>query len=212
MKRTRLLFGLCCLLAICSLPLKAQDNRNMYLRWGIMAGLNGYNAHTLNLSDDRGRYGFNLAARAELSFTDAPSRMYLDAELGLSDLAWKFDEPGGEPRRVTSRNYYLHLPLHIGYHGDIERVCAIFADFGPYFAYGLFGESVYRAPAEHTRIQWSSFDETDRCDWGLGVRLGVEVLDHFRFGAAYDYGVRVITCYYSEMHNGNLTLFVGYTF
>ena len=212
MKRTRLLFGLCCLLAICSLPLKAQDNRNMYLRWGIMAGLNGYNAHTLNLSDDRGRYGFNLAARAELSFTDAPSRMYLDAELGLSDLAWKFDESGGEPRRVTSRNYYLHLPLHIGYHGDIERVCAIFADFGPYFSYGLFGESVYRAPAEHTRIQWSSFDETDRCDWGLGVRLGVEVLDHFRLGAAYDYGVRVITCYYSEMHNGNLTLFVGYTF
>ena len=46
----------------------------------------------------------------------------------------------------------------------------------------------------------------------LGVRLGVEVLDHFRLGAAYDYGVRVITCYYSEMHNGNLTLFVGYTF
>lgn len=44
------------------------------------------------------------------------------------------------------------------------------------------------------------------CAWGG------EVLDHFRLGAAYDYGVRVITCYYSEMHNGNLTLFVGYTF
>lgn len=94
MKRTRLLFGLCCLLAICSLPLKAQDNRNMYLRWGIMAGLNGYNAHTLNLSDDRGRYGFNLAARAELSFTDAPSRMYLDAELGLLKLGWKDGQAG----------------------------------------------------------------------------------------------------------------------
>lgn len=212
MKRTVGLFGVCCLLAAWSLSAVAQGNHRAALRWGITAGINGFDAGILELSRGRGLHSFNFAGRVELSFTDAPSRMYLDAELGLSDLAWKFDEPGGEPRRVTSRNYYLHLPLHIGYHGDIERVCAIFADFGPYFAYGLFGESVYRAPAEHTRIQWSSFDETDRFDWGLGVRLGVEVLDHFRLGAAYDYGVRVITCYYSEMHNGNLTLFVGYTF
>ena len=114
MKRTVSLFGVCCLLAAWSLSAVAQGNHRAALRWGITAGINGFDAGILELSRGRGLHSFNFAGRVELSFTDAPSRMYLDAELGLSDLAWKFDEPGGEPRRVTSRNYYLHLPLHIG--------------------------------------------------------------------------------------------------
>ena len=82
-----LLRGILCLTAfIALLPLSAQHNKDINLRWGVTAGMNGFNANSLNLSDHRGRYGFNIAARAELDFANS---MYLDAELGLLNLGWK---------------------------------------------------------------------------------------------------------------------------
>lgn len=228
MKRTRLLFGLCCLLAICSLPLKAQDNRNMYLRWGIMAGLNGYNAHTLNLSDDRGRYGFNLAARAELSFTDAPSRMYLDAELGLLKLGWKDGQAGyaidalrfpGHGTMAPSAYshpywdvYSLHLPIHIGYRWAVARGLAIYADAGPYVSFGLSGKLKYTDPVTGTKLSENVFHVMRRFDWGLGVRLGAEIANHLRIGAAYDFGLMNNMRGGMGSGNNNLTVSVGYMF
>lgn len=228
MKRTRLLFGLCCLLAICSLPLKAQDNRNMYLRWGIMAGLNGYNAHTLNLSDDRGRYGFNLAARAELSFTDAPSRMYLDAELGLLKLGWKDGQAGyaidalrfpGHGTMAPSAYshpywdvYSLHLPIHIGYRWAVARGLAIYADAGPYVSFGLSGKLKYTDPVTGTKLSENVFHVMRRFDWGLGVRLGAEIANHLRIGGAYDFGLMNNMRGGMGSGNNNFTVSVGYMF
>ena len=155
MKTMHLLRGILCLTAFMALlPLSAQHNKDINLRWGVTAGMNGFNANSLNLSDHRGRYGFNIAARAELDFANS---MYLDAELGLLNLGWKNrvsyyysdyynpDTPIGDYTETdfTQRMnaYYLHLPIHAGYHWSVARRCAIYVDAGPYFSLGLFGKA-----------------------------------------------------------------------
>ena len=81
-------------MAAWSLSAVAQGNHRAALRWGITAGINGFDAGILELSRGRGLHSFNFAGRVELSFTDAPSRMYLDAELGLLKLGWKDGQAG----------------------------------------------------------------------------------------------------------------------
>lgn len=71
------------------ISMSAQKELGVKVRWGATIGLNGYNAGTLNLSDDRGRYGFNVGVRSEVSFSEAASHMYMDAEFGLLNLGWK---------------------------------------------------------------------------------------------------------------------------
>ena len=51
--------------------------------------MNGFDAGKADLSHDRGRCGFNVAARMELLFRTTPSRPYMDVELGLLNLNWK---------------------------------------------------------------------------------------------------------------------------
>lgn len=196
------------------------------LRWGVTAGFNGLNGNTLNLSDHRGRYGFNVGARMEYLFRTTPSRMYLDAELGLLKLGWKSstndgyyysdyykDEAGiqTENWKATMDAYYLHLPIHIGYRWAFCKACALYVDAGPYFSLGLFGKSKVTDLDNKKTTKADTFDEIRRFDWGLGARLGVEVADHYRLGIGYDYGLQKIDKY-SNYKNNNFTISVGYMF
>ena len=225
MKTMNLLRGILCLTAFMALlPLSAQHNKDINLRWGVTAGMNGFNANSLNLSDHRGRYGFNIAARAELDFANS---MYLDAELGLLNLGWKDrvsyyysdyynpDTPIGDytetdfTQRMSA--YYLHLPLHVGYRWNVGRRCAIYADAGPYFSLGLFGKAKETDNLAHKETQADTFDHIRRFDWGLGARLGVELGGHYRLGMGYDFGLQKLSKYSSDKNN-NFTLSVGYMF
>ena len=72
------------ILTLSSLPLAAQEGGNKpKARWGITAGVNGYNAHTLNLSDDRGRWGGHLGVKLEKPLSTSPNHWYLDGEAKL---------------------------------------------------------------------------------------------------------------------------------
>ncbi len=225
MKTMHLLRGILCLTAFMALlPLSAQHNKDINLRWGVTAGMNGFNANSLNLSDHRGRYGFNIAARAELDFANS---MYLDAELGLLNLGWKNrvsyyysdyynpDTPIGDYTETdfTQRMnaYYLHLPIHAGYHWSVARRCAIYVDAGPYFSLGLFGKAKTTDHIKNETHKADTFDQIRRFDWGLGARLGVELAGHYRLGMGYDFGLQKLSKYSSDKNN-NFTLSVGYMF
>lgn len=192
------------------------------LRWGVTAGFNGLNGNTLNLSDHRGRYGFDVAARMELSFRTTPSRMYLDAELGLLNLNWHerdlyytSDFETGEmvEYRYTSKKsaYYLHLPIHIGYRWAFCKACAFYVDAGPYVSLGLFGKMKELDHMTQEKYNYNTFNHIRRFDWGLGARLGIEVTDHYRLGIGYDYGLQKISKYGNDKNN-NFTISVGYMF
>ena len=111
-------------LALISSSTIAQNKEESKLRWGVTAGMNGFDAGKADLSHDRGRCGFNVAARMELLFRTTPSRPYMDVELGLLNLNWKkhyahhiSDFQTGEQTdydQTFRRNaYYLHLPIHL---------------------------------------------------------------------------------------------------
>ena len=132
------------------------------LRWGVTAGFNGLNGNTLNLSDHRGRYGFNVGARMEYLFCTTPSRMYLDAELGLLKLGWKSstndgyyysdyykDEAGiqTENWKATMDAYYLHLPII-----EVIPISRIQITVSPIKRYLLRFFSIYNIPRSRKLI------------------------------------------------------------
>ena len=206
----------------------AQGNHRAALRWGITAGINGFDAGILELSRGRGLHSFNFAGRVELSFTDAPSRMYLDAELGLLKLGWKDGQAGyaidalrfpGHGTMAPSAYshpywdvYSLHLPIHIGYRWAVARGLAIYADAGPYVSFGLSGKLRYTDPVTGTKLSENVFHVMRRFDWGLGVRLGAEIANHLRIGAAYDFGLMNNMRGGMGSGNNNFTVSVGYMF
>lgn len=51
-----------------------------------------------------------------------------------------------------------------------------------------------------------------RFDWGLGVRLGAEIANHLRIGAAYDFGLMNNMRGGMGSGNNNFTVSVGYMF
>ncbi len=205
----------------------AQDCcKETKLRWGVTAGFNGLNGNTLNLSDHRGRYGFNVGARMEYLFRTTPSRAYLDAELGLMKLGWKGssngdyyysdyykDETNAQFKnwKATMDAYYLHLPIHIGYRWAFSKACALYVDAGPYFSLGLFGKGKVKDLDNKKTTEADTFDQIRRFDWGLGARLGVEVADHYRIGIGYDYGLQKLSKYGNDKNN-NFTISIGYMF
>lgn len=202
------------------LPLSAQKERTVHLRWGATVGLNR-DPGKLNFSTDRNRYGFNAAVRSELFFSEAASRMYLDAELGMLNLGWKSYYKdymiGMDGMRQDFEGtdegdaYYLHLPVHAGYRWAFSRVCALYVDAGPYVSVGLFGKAKSKDLINHTETEGDTFDSIRRFDWGLGMRLGLEFAEHYRVGAGLDYGLQELSKY-GGRHNNNLTFSIGYMF
>ena len=107
--------------------------------------------------------------------------------------------------------YYLHLPIHAGYHWSVARRCAIYVDAGPYFSLGLFGKAKTTDHIKNETHKDNTFDQIRRFDWGLGARLGVELGGHYRLGMGYDFGLQKLSKYSSDKNN-NFTLSVGYMF
>ena len=202
----------------------AQDCcKETKLRWGVTAGMNGFDFGKADLSHDRGRYGFDVAARMEYLFRATPSRAYMDVELGLLNMNWKHrytyhisDFMTGEQvdyDQTFKRNaYYLHLPVHFGYRWAVAPRCAIYADAGPYFSYGLFGKARTTNNIAKTTHKESVYEDIKRFDFGVGARLGVEVADHYRIGIGYDYGLRKMDKQSLDRKNRNFTISIGYMF
>lgn len=221
------------LLGLFSLYSFAQEveSSSWTVRWGATVGLNGYNAHTLNLSDDRGRWGGHVGAKAEIfRRTSRPSYGYFSVETKLlllrsNELTGETKDMAGQPIFYTNQTdaYYFHLPIHYGYKWSLGRNCSLLLDVGPYMAVGLAGKSrsnmaefITDDAGETTdirpkKVKENTFSERRRFEMGLGANLGVEVFRHWQAGVSYDYGLTKIYKYGND-HNANFTFFLGYMF
>ena len=184
------------------------------LRYGVVGAMNfnSFSMETVDFSiDTDSRVGFRAGFRAEM---DAPfifKGFYFDGEAVLSSKDAEYTGANGDTyASVTSRPYYLEVPIHIGYKymfggGNF----GVFGSFGPYFAIGLFGTDKYYTGNETVKVDSFSDSNLKRFDFGLGLRGGLTMFDHYRLYIGYDWGLVNI----SQIGNGvdayNRNFYIG---
>lgn len=163
------------------------------LRYGITGAINfsNYAVEAGSISyDPESRIGFKAGFRMELDAPFIYDGFYFDMEALLSSRGAKVEQVvEGQYMSNTLRPYYLEIPIHIGYRYNLGSTVNLFASFGPYFGVGLFGKNKFFDGENTTKPDSFSSSGLKRFDFGLGVRGGVEMFNHYRIYLGYDWGV-----------------------
>lgn len=183
------------------------------LRYGITGAMNvsNYAIEVGGVSyDPESRIGFKAGFRMELDASFITEGFYFDMEALLSSRGAKIEQVvEGNYMSNTFRPYYLEIPIHIGYRYDISNNFGIFASFGPYFGIGLFGKNKFFDGTTTTKVDAFSDDNLKRFDFGLGLKGGVQLFDHYRIFIGYDWGVLDIAKGFDEGTANSRNFYVG---
>lgn len=197
------------------------------LRYGITGALNfshyDFSAGGLSLDTDS-RLGFKAGFRMEMDAPFIYDGFYFDMEALLSSKGAKYDTAiEGGTASYTARPYYLEVPIHIGYKymfGSSEW--GVFASFGPYLGVGLFGSDKLSVNSSTEPVDTADIDTSPdsfssetlkRFDFGLGLRAGVQMFDHYRIYVGYDWGlINIAKMSQSKIHNRNFYVGAAYMF
>ena len=164
------------------------------LRYGVTGGMNVANyaieSGSSSFTSDS-RIGFRAGFRMEMGAPFIYDGFYFLGEVLLSSKGSKISTTIDEKSvSNTSRPYYLEIPLHIGYHHAFKNSSfGIFGSFGPYFGVGLFGTDKMTFGDVSSKPDTFSSDNLKRFDFGLGLRAGVSMFDHYRLYVGYDWGL-----------------------
>lgn len=183
------------------------------LKWGAMAGMNSSNFSTDGFDS---KVGFHVGVKAEKDLPQIAQGVYLDMAALLS---LKGAKVNGGDASLKLNPYYLEIPIHMGYKYAVNENFAIFGNFGPYFAVGLFGKMKATGDLIEesglTRIHDSAKvfgdDAMGRFDFGLGLKAGVEFCQKYQVSIGYDWGL-IDNIDNSSNKNRNLMLSLGYIF
>lgn len=188
------------------------------LRYGITGAMNVANyameVEGISFNPDS-RIGFRAGFRMEMDAPFIYDGFYFDAEALLSAKGAKFDSSSGESSSsVISRPYYLEIPIHIGYRYMFGRGnVGIFGSFGPYFGVGLFGTNKVTVAGVESKPDAFSSDGLKRFDFGLGLRAGVAMFEHYRIYVGYDWGlIDVAKAGGNKINNRNFYVGASYMF
>lgn len=188
------------------------------LRYGITGAMNVANyameVEGISFNPDS-RIGFRAGFRMEMDAPFIYDGFYFDAEALLSAKGAKFDSSSGEDAAsVISRPYYLEIPIHIGYRYMFgQGNVGIFGSFGPYFGVGLFGTNKVTVAGVETKPDAFSSDGLKRFDFGLGLRAGVAMFEHYRIYVGYDWGlIDVAKSGGNKINNRNFYVGASYMF
>lgn len=210
MKRKLPLF-ICALL--CSAVVSAQE-----LRFGITGAMNVAN-YAMDVGEisinPSSRIGFRAGLRMEMEAPFIYDGFYFDGEVALSAKGAKIDTSlNDSATSIVARPYYLEVPIHIGYrymlgNGNV----GIFGSFGPYFGVGLFGTNKVTAAGIESKPDAFSSDGLKRFDFGVGLRAGVTMFNHYRIYLGYDWGlIDVAKMSGSKINNRNFYVGAAYMF
>lgn len=202
-----------CLLLAGSMSMGAQE-----WRIGVEGGMNVNSPKELDT-----KVGYRVGLRGELDFGEARKGAFLSMGLLLSEKGSKSDNyyvvPTGAQMKWTMHNTYLEIPLHAGYRFAVGRNASLFASAGPYLGVGLFGKSrqttTVGTSETTTTVAKNIFHHQHRIDAGLGLRLGVELKQHYQISAAYDWGLtslRSVPSGATKERNRNFSLSFTYMF
>lgn len=204
-----------CLLFVLLASVASTQN----IHFGMVGAIN-FNNYSIEAADvtldSNTRVGFRVGFRAEL---DAPfifPGFYFDGEAVLSSKGGEYTGATDDNfTSITSRPYYLEMPMHIGFKYVFEDSdIGVFGSFGPYFGIGLFGtDKCYTA--EKT-VDVDTFSDTNlkRFDFGVGLRGGVTMFDHYRLYIGYDWGLVNISQIADgvDVYNRNFYIGASYMF
>ena len=188
------------------------------LRWGITGAMNlgDYSMKVDDISiDPSSRVGFRAGVRMEMDAPFIYDGFYFDGELALSTKGAKLNTSSDdEVMKVISRPYYLEIPLHIGYRYMFgQGKVGVFGSFGPYFGVGIFGTDKVTVGDVTTKPDTFSSDGLKRFDFGVGLRAGVAMFDHYRIYVGYDWGlINVAKQSGNRVNNRNFYVGAAYMF
>lgn len=180
------------------------------LKWGAMAGMNSSDFSTDGFSS---KVGFHVGIKAEKELSQIAQGVYLDMAALLS---LKGAQVNGDNASLKFNPYYLEIPIHMGYKYTVNDNIAVFGNFGPYFAVGLFGKvkaTGYLIDESNIHDSAKVFgdDAMKRFDFGLGLKAGVEFCQKYQFSIGYDWGL-IDNVENGGNKNRNLMLSLGYFF
>lgn len=174
-----------------ALALPAQAQKNTTQREPFRIGLEAsFNAATYAGSDRESLAGGSFGIRAEY---DILKHAYVSASLRYAE--HQIDE-GNNPNQFSWYEVgYIELPLSLGGFKPIGRHLGLFAETGPYFAYGVGGHAAEGAMAEgywfldtdQKRFFCPKVGSPRRFDLGWGAQAGF-AFRHCRFTLGYQLG------------------------
>lgn len=188
------------------------------LRYGITGAMNvaSYAMERDGISlDPDSRIGFKAGFRMEMDAPFIYDGFYFDGELTLSAKGSKLSTTlNDESVSITSRPYYLEIPIHIGYRYMFgSGKVGLFGSFGPYFGIGLFGTNKVTTGDVASKPDTFSSNGLKRFDFGVGLRAGVCMFEHYRIYVGYDWGlIDVAKASGHKINNRNFYVGAAYMF
>ncbi len=173
----------------------------------------GINMSTLSKKDYKSKVGYNAGITVDLNL---PSNLALMTGLEINTKGAKAKE-GDWKMNAT----YLQLPIHLGYKMDFAPGLSAHFDLGPYLAQGIggktkFTEEIYddNGVQGTQKTSKNTFDNGfDKFDWGLGIGVGVTMLNKIRIQVGYDHGLKNISQSKEwKLRNRNVSASVGFLF
>lgn len=170
----------------CVTTIQAQS-----INWGISAGLNvsEYSSSVL-----KSKAGFHIGPKAEINLSNVTEGLYINTGLLITQKGAKKNYKSLGEFKLNP--YFLEAPIHLGYKVGVSDKLAVFGDFGPYLAYGLFGKmkADINAPVSKEKYSYSEDIFGDdgvlkRFDMGLGIRAGFEFMNKYQLAVTYDWGL-----------------------
>lgn len=184
------LFFLSLLLLSVSIGSYAQN-----LKVGVTAGLN-----ISSPNDYDSKTGFNVGIKGELGLPNVSKGLYLDYGVRLSSQGWEsagyYDAQKKQSMQWKGNPYFLNIPIHIGYKFSLGHNTALFAHVGPYIGIGLFGKNKLVTETETGKTATTLADnvfsdkQSERFDWGIGGKVGLEFAKHVQVALGYDWGLK----------------------
>jgi opacity protein-like surface antigen len=206
-------------LALVTLSISAQDFKKF--RFGPVAGIN-----VAKVTNTDMRMGFNAGVRAEYNITD---NYYLGSALMFTQKGYRDDWAVTDGTNIYAAKLnanpgYIEIPINAGYRYTFSNKLSLFAEFGPYFAYGVCGKysnSYLEGSADFFGDEGTAFATSmlfanligevnpNRFECGLGVIAGLEYANvQLRLG--YEFGLTKV--YSAGLKSKTLTISAAYLF
>jgi hypothetical protein len=191
-----------------------QSHASEPVRWGVMGGMN---VSKPSMSESGERIGFHAGAKAEFNLSKAYNGLYISSAVlfSLKGREREYFIYGGGKQKDKESNYFLDIPVHLGYRYAFNDNIALFGSFGPYVGIGLFGKNKIDPAMEHkgykTTNIYGSKGYLNRFDFGLGLRVGVDLSKKVQFSVGYDLGLKNMAKI-REYKNRNYTVSCAYMF
>jgi hypothetical protein len=165
----------------------------------------------------KAKIGFHVGAKVEYSLSQTYNGLYIYSGALFSLKGGKKEYgyyPKGTGMKDKESNYFLEVPVHLGYRHAFNKHLAIFGTLGPYMGVGLFGKYKVDSHIKSDRMDvYGSEGYLNRFDFGLGAQVGIEISRKVQFALGYDRGLKdMIKAKNGEYKNRNFKVSCAYIF